>query len=64
MIIAFNVDKHIIDSSHSSRMMNSIQEPLQFRLADWEALVEDAGLLERIDMDKVKLVFLQARTYS
>lgn len=63
LFLLLDVEKHTIHSSYSSLIMNSIQEALQFRLADWEALVEDAGFYERVDMDKVKLVFLQARTH-
>lgn len=37
------------------------QELLRFSLTDWEMLVEDAGLFDRIDREAVKMVFLQVR---
>lgn len=37
----------------------SSQELLRFSLTDWEALIDDAGLYDVVERDKVKLVFLQ-----
>lgn len=38
-----------------------LQELLRFSLTDWETLVDDAGMYDRVDRDKVKLVFLQVQ---
>lgn len=30
-----------------------------FSLTDWEVLVEDAGIFDRLDRETIKMVFLQ-----
>lgn len=40
-----------------------LQELLRFSLTDWEALINDARIDERIDRDTIKLVFLQVGYY-